>query len=101
MCGLLHTIAQEIDPTRGPERGWRWERRVERELLSHGFAIRSLSAGARVLGTFSASGLRHQIDAEIRCERAFVLGEWKAYTGLVPKNEILRFKAVTDDYYDG
>lgn len=100
MCALLHTIAQQPDPTSGPERGYRWERRVERELLLNGFAIRNLSAGSRVLGTFSASGLRHQVDAEIRCERAFVIGEWKSFTGLVPKNEILRFKAVTDDYYE-
>jgi hypothetical protein len=99
MCALLRAIAQEPDPTPGPDRGWKWERRVERELLLNGFAIRSLSAGSRVLGTFSASGLRHQIDAEMRCERAFVIGEWKSFTGPVPKNEILRFKAVTDDYY--
>ena len=47
MCALLHTIAQEPDPTLGPERGWRWERRVERELLLRGFAVRNLSAGSR------------------------------------------------------
>lgn len=29
-----------------------------------------------------------------------MLGEWKSFTGPVPKNELLRFKAVTDDYYD-
>jgi len=27
--------------------------------------------------------------------------EWKAYRGAVPKNEVLHFKAVTDDLYDG
>ena len=47
-----------------------------------------------------ASGLRHQIDAEIMCRDAEVIGEWKAYRGPVPKNELLRFKAVTDDLYD-
>jgi hypothetical protein len=100
MCALLHAIAQEPDPTTGPERGWNWERRIEREFLLRGFPIRPLPAGSRLLGTFSASGLRHQIDGEIRCTRAFVIGEWKAYTGPVPKNEVLRFKAVTDDYYE-
>jgi hypothetical protein len=100
MCALLHTIAQQPDPSSGPKRGYGWERRIERELLLNGFAIRSLPAGSRVLGTFSASGMRHQVDAEIRCERAFVIGEWKSFTGPVPKNEILRFKAVTDDYYE-
>jgi hypothetical protein len=29
-----------------------------------------------------------------------VIGEWKAYAGPVPKNEVLRFKATTDDLYD-
>lgn len=101
MCAVLHCLAQEHDPTQGPERGANWERRIERELLLRGFPIRSLVVGAPLLGAFAASGLRHQIDAEIRCERAFVIGEWKAFTGPVPKNEILRFKAVTDDYYDG
>jgi hypothetical protein len=100
MCAVLHAIGREPDPAAGPERGRRWEQRVERELLLNGFAIRSLPAGSRVLGTFSASGLRHQIDAEIRCERTFVIGEWKSFRGPVPKNEILRFKAVTDDYYE-
>ena len=100
MCALLHTFAQAARSGFWAERGYRWERRVERELLLSGFAIRSLPAGSRVLGTFSASGLRHQVDAEIRCERAFVIGEWKSFTGPVPKNELLRFKAVTDDYYE-
>ena len=100
MCALLHAIAREVDPTSGPERGWNWERRIERELLLRGFPIRSLSPGSRLLGSFSASGLRHQVDAEIRCAQAFVIGEWKAFTGPVPKNEILRFKGVTDDDYD-
>ena len=101
MCAVLHVLAQKRDATPGPERGTNWERRIERELLLRGFSARSLVVGAPLLGAFAASGLRHQIDAEIRCERAFVIGEWKAFTGPVPKNEILRFKAVTDDYYDG
>lgn len=100
MCGRLHIAAQEVDKTTGPERGWNWERRIERELLLAGFAARSLSAGARLLGTFAASGLRHQVDAEIRCERAFVIGEWKSFSEPIPKNEILRFKAVSDDYFE-
>jgi hypothetical protein len=27
------------------------------------------------------------------------MGEWKAHRGAIPKNELLRFKAVSDDYY--
>jgi hypothetical protein len=30
-----------------------------------------------------------------------LIGEWKAYRSAVQKNEMLRFKAVTDDLYDG
>jgi hypothetical protein len=28
-----------------------------------------------------------------------VIGEWKAYRGAIPKNDLLRFKAATDDYW--
>ena len=35
----------------------------------------------------------------LSCTDAIVLAEWKAYRGVFPKNELLRFKAATDDYY--
>ena len=41
----------------------------------------------------------HQVDATLSCADAIVLAEWKAYGGPFPKNEVLRFKAATDDYY--
>lgn len=100
MCATIHRVAQESDPMTGPERGWRWERRIARALLLQGFYIRSLPAGALVHGAHAASGLRHQIDAEIQCEHAFIIGEWKAFSGLIPKNEVLLFKAISDDIYE-
>jgi hypothetical protein len=59
-----------------------------------------MPGGIRVFGVVPASGLRHQTDAAIECVDAQVIGEWKAYSGPVPKNEVLRFKAATDDLYD-
>jgi len=59
-----------------------------------------MPGGVRVFGVVPASGLRHQTDAAIECPDAHVIGEWKAYSGPVPKNEVLRFKAATDDLYD-
>ena len=53
----------------------------------------------RVLGRHSLSGLYHQLDEQTSCDQALVVGEWKAYTGEIPKNEVLRFKAATDDYW--
>ena len=100
LCAQLYRLAQEDDTTRGPERGWRWERRIADVLAERGFPIRSVAGGVEVHGVLPASGLRHQIDAEITCQDAEVIGEWKAYRGPVPKNELLRFKAVTDDVYD-
>jgi hypothetical protein len=100
LCAQLYLLAQEEDSTCGPERGWRWERRVAEALASRGFPVRSVAGGVEVHGVLPASGLRHQIDAEITCRDAEVIGEWKAYRGFVPKNELLRFKAITDDLYD-
>jgi hypothetical protein len=59
-----------------------------------------MPGGIRVFGILPASGLRHQIDATIDCTDAHVIGEWKSYRGPVPKNEVLRFKAATDDLYE-
>lgn len=100
LCAQLYLLAQDDDSTEGPERGWRWERRIADALAVRGFPVRSVAGGVEVHGVLPASGLRHQIDAEIVCRDAEVIGEWKAYRGAVPKNELLRFKAITDDLYD-
>ena len=100
LCGVIHTLAQKVDPIVGPERGWRWEQQIDLALLRCGYDVKALAAGASFLGAYAASGLRHQVDAQIRCERAFVIGEWKAFSNPIPKNELLRFKAVSDDIYE-
>ena len=38
---------------------------------------------------------------EVVSEITEVVGEWKAHTGNMPKNELMRFKAATDDYWLG
>jgi hypothetical protein len=103
LCRDLHILAQDVpgdDLTAGPARGWAWEARIARTLALRGYPVESVPGGIRVLGVMPASGLRHQTDAALHCEDAHVIGEWKSYTGAVPKNEILRFKAATDDLYD-
>lgn len=104
LCRDLYTVAQDAASTettsRGPDRGWRWEARLADTLVRRGYPVESVPGGVRVFGVLPASGLHHQTDAAITCSDAQVIGEWKSYAGAVPKNELLRFKAVTDDLYD-
>src|SRR5262245_17043472 len=81
LCAAIRSLAHADDAIVKPNRGGRWERHVNNTLLLNGFGIRTLSPGSNVYGVRVASGLRHQIDAEIRCRSAFVIGEWKSYTG--------------------
>jgi hypothetical protein len=76
-----------------------WELRLGELVAKHRIAIESVPGGCSVLGFCSQSGLAHQIDATLSCTDALVLAEWKAYRDDLPKNELLRFKAATDDYY--
>lgn len=104
LCRDLYTLAQDTasnaTATRGPSRGWQWETRIADVLAYRGFPVEAVPGGIQVLGAVPASGLRHQTDAALRCTDAHVIGEWKSYTGPVPKNELMRFKAATDDLYD-
>lgn len=104
LCRDLYTLAQDVaaDPTaeRGASRGWRWETRIAETLARRGYPVDATPGGVRVFGAIPASGLRHQTDTALSCTDAHVIGEWKSYTGPVPKNELLRFKAATDDLYD-
>jgi hypothetical protein len=81
----------------GDGRGF--ERRVERHLAAVGVRLVEVFSGVRSVGSQSLSGLYHQIDATGRTREAIVIGEWKAYRGSIPKNDLLRFKAATDDYW--
>ena len=76
--------------------GTQFERRVKEHLQQLGLPS---GGGFRVLGRRSLSGLYHQLDEQTDCGHALVVGEWKAYRGVIPKNDLLRFKAATDDYW--
>jgi hypothetical protein len=97
LCRDLFLLAQlAIDDA---DRGARWERRVAAHANSIGMPTETHPGGCSFMGRASLSGLRHQIDAVLGCDDAIVIGEWKAHRGAIAKNELLRFKAVSDDYY--
>jgi hypothetical protein len=98
LCRDLFLLAQ-LARDDNSERGTRWERQVAAHAAALGLAGETQPGGCSFLGRASLSGLPHQLDAVIGCQDAIVLGEWKAYRGTIPKNELLRFKAVSDDYY--
>jgi hypothetical protein len=100
LCQDLFALAQVPDEVRGSERGWRWESKIADYLGRKGYPVEPMPGGVRVFGAVPSSGLRHQTDAAIDCVDAHVIGEWKAYRNPVPKNEVLRFKATTDDLYE-
>jgi hypothetical protein len=100
LCQDLFALAQVPQECRGPQAGWRWESRIADYLGRKGFPVEQMPGGVGVYGVMPASGLRHQTDAVVDCTDAHVIGEWKAYQAQVPKNEVLRFKATTDDIYD-
>jgi len=95
LCRDLFLLAQGDDATVGPARGRRWEHRVADALADRGFPATAVPGGVEVHGVVPASGLGHQTDAAVTCGDALVIGEWKAYRSAVPKNEVLRCKAVT------
>src|SRR5262245_45725286 len=78
--------------------GYGFERVVARQLARRGVCVRG-AGSTRVVGPQSLSGLRHQIDAQGDVGDGLLIGEWKAHRGTIPKNELLRFHAVTEDYW--
>lgn len=100
LCQDLFTLTQVPHEQKGPRCGWRWEGRVADHLARKGYPAEAVPGGVRVYGVMPASGLHHQTDAVIDCVDAHVIGELKAYRSAVPKNEVLRFKAATDDLYE-
>ncbi len=99
LCRDLFLMAQI--PLSAASRGHQWERWIQHHLANRGVRSDVLPGGYKLLGTSSLSGLSHQLDATLSSREAIVIGEWKAYQGFFPKNELIRFKAVTDDYYFG
>lgn len=98
LCRDLFLLAQMARNDVG-ERGTQWERQVAGYANALGLASETQPGGCSFLGRSSLSGLAHQLDAVLGCRDAIVIGEWKAHHGTIPKNELLRFKAVSDDYY--
>ena len=99
LCRDLFLLSQFGIDGEGPARGFRWESRIADYLAHRGVPVEALPGGCRIFGHQSLSGLAHQIDGAISCGDALVIGEWKAHRGRIPKNELLRFKAGTDDYF--
>ncbi len=99
LCRDLFLLSQYGIDGEGPLRGFRWEARIAEYLGRNGAPVEALPGGCRVFGHASLSGLAHQIDGAIGCDDSLVVGEWKAHRGRIPKNELLRFKAATDDYF--
>ena len=100
LCLDLFVLAQQqLHDAVGTGRGRVWEDAVAERLAERGVPVESVPGGYRVLGFMSLSGLAHQVDSTLACSDAIILAEWKAYRGALPKNELLRFKAATDDYF--
>jgi len=100
LCIDLFILSRQIaDDAVGATRGRAWEDAVAERLADRGIPVESVPGGYRILGFMSLSGLLHQVDSTLACSDAIVLAEWKAYRGALPKNELLRSKAATDDYY--
>lgn len=76
--------------------GSSFERRVREHLGVLGLPDARSSA---FLTGPSHSGLSHQLDEQTVCRDARIVGEWKTHRGRIPKNDLVRFKAVTDDYW--
>jgi hypothetical protein len=98
LCRDLFLLAQLARDDVG-DRGTKWEKRVAEHVNASGLPTETQPGGCSFLGRASLSGLAHQLDAVVGCQDAIVIGEWKAHRGTIPKNELLRFKAVSDDYY--
>ena len=100
LCLDLFVLAQQQShDAGGADQGRVWESVVAERLAQRGIPVEFVPGGYRVLGFMSLSGLAHQVDSTLGCSDAIVLAEWKAYRRALPKNELLRFKAATDDYF--
>jgi hypothetical protein len=81
--------------------GRRWESEVRDLLISARIRSEDVPGGYSLLGMRSASGLSHQLDLATHLEDAILVAELKAYSGRLPKNDLLTFVAATDDLYRG
>lgn len=84
-----------------PGDGDAWEVLARASLTRRGASVAQIPGGATLFGFAPASGLPHQLDAVIGLDDGFVILELKAHGGVVPKNDLLRFAAATDDFIVG
>lgn len=84
-----------------PGDGEAWEVAARQALARHGARFGQIPGGVSLFGFGTASGLPHQLDAVVEVEDAFAVLELKAHCGTVPKNDLLRFVAATDDFIVG
>ncbi|MCY4580569.1 MAG: hypothetical protein OXD31_16195 [Chloroflexi bacterium] len=99
LCRDIFLLAHADVDSHGPRRGQEWEQRIAEYLANRNVPVESHPGGYTVFGHVSLSALKHQIDASIGCSDAIVVAEWKAFKGRMLKNELLRFKAASDDYF--
>lgn len=81
--------------------GPQWENRLAEYFVSRGVRTDPLPGGTTMMGHTALSGLRHQVDGVLSATDGHMIAEWKSYVGALPKNELLRFRAVSDDYVVG
>ena len=93
----LFAAAQSAPRGQGSE----WENAVLAVVQAHGGVVESVPGGCRLFGHEASSGLWHQLDLVARVGCLDVIVEAKAHGGTLPKNDVLRFKAATDDFLIG
>lgn len=81
--------------------GDRWERNVASSLRAAGARVGQLPGTSMPFGFRSMSGLPHQLDLAASVLGALFLLEMKAHRRVVPKNDLLRFVAASEDCYLG
>lgn len=97
LVSALFAVVQRVEPSDGLA----LEQAVVDRLHGVGIRLESIPGGCRLFGFASESGLAHQLDLVAALASADAIIELKAHHGTMPKNELLRFKAVTDDYFIG
>ncbi len=93
LCRDLFLIAQLPLGIGGSGREWGCF--LQGYLAKHGVRSDVLPGGYSLQGHTSLSDLGHQLDGTVDSQETVVAGEWKAYRGGFPKNEL------TDDFYVG
>ncbi len=81
-----------------PGDGLAWEHGTLDRVQRAGGTVESFPGGSRLYGFAAASGLAHQLDGVVGVHGADVILELKAHSSAMPKNELLRYKAATDDF---